>query len=54
MGEVVPRDDINDKKGVYDAEGFYILEDGSFYDTWGYYFDAEGYDEYGGYYDDDG
>jgi hypothetical protein len=41
-------------KGYYDKYGFFILEDGSFYDPYGYYFDAEGYDEYGGFYDDYG
>ena len=29
-----------------------MLPDGSFYDQNGYYFDKDGYDEFGGYYDD--
>jgi hypothetical protein len=29
-----------------------MLADGSFYDQNGYYFDKDGYDEFGGYYDD--
>jgi hypothetical protein len=31
-----------------------VLEDGSFYDPWGYHFDADGYDAFVGYYDDEG
>ena len=37
----------------YDDLGFYNLPDGSFYDPDGHYFDQEGYDEFGGYYDDE-
>jgi hypothetical protein len=34
---------------------FYILpNDQGFYDPDGYLFDAEGFDEFGGYYDNDG
>ena len=29
-----------------------MLPDGSFYDQNGYYFDKDGYDDFGGYYDD--
>jgi hypothetical protein len=29
-----------------------MLADGSFYDPKGYYFNKEGYDEFGGYYDE--
>ena len=32
--------------------GFYNLADGSFYDPDGYFFNVEGYDEFGGHYDD--
>jgi hypothetical protein len=46
--------EIRLQTGYYDEDGFYVLEDGSFYDPWGYYFDDHGYDEFGGYYDDDG
>lgn len=45
------REEIEQLKGEYDADGFYVLEDGSFYDPNGYYFDHEGYDEFGGYYE---
>lgn len=37
--------------GFYDNKGFYNLPDGSFYDPDNYYFDVEGYDTTGGYYD---
>ena len=33
--------------------GFYNLPDGSFYDPDGYLFNKEGFDEFGGHYDDD-
>lgn len=39
------------KGGKYDEYGFYILPDGDFYDPDGVYFDAEGYDEFEGYYE---
>lgn len=35
----------------YDDYGFYNLPDGSFYDPDGHFFDTHGYDEFGGYYD---
>jgi hypothetical protein len=31
--------------------GFYNLPDGSFYNPEGYFFDTNGFDEFGGYYD---
>ena len=37
----------------YDDFGFYNLPDGDFYDPDGYYFNKEGYDEFGGYYEHD-
>lgn len=42
---------VDKNEGKFDEYGFYILPDGSFYDNHRYYFDAEGYDEYGGYYE---
>ena len=53
------QENIQAEHGYYDEFGFYILlnedetERGDFYDPNGYYFDKEGYDEFGGYYDDD-
>ena len=40
--------------GAYDDDGFYILEDKSYYDPLGYYFDCDGYDTVGGKYDEVG
>ena len=54
MGEAHGKFEIEEEKGEYDEDGFYILESGAFYDPDGYYFDEEGYDEYGGFYDDSG
>ena len=39
-------------KGIYDDEGFFITPNGSFWDPDGVYFNREGFDKYGGYYDD--
>ena len=58
-GKQETQDTIEAEKGYYDEFGFYILlnedgtERGDFYDINGFYFDCEGYDEFGGYYDDD-
>ena len=54
MGEAHGKFEIEEEKGEYDEDGFYILESGAFYDPEGYYFDEEGYDEYGGFYDESG
>ena len=45
--------DIEAKEGYLDDKGFHILNDGSFYDRHRYYFDENGYDEFGGFYDED-
>ena len=37
--------------GQLDKDGFHVLPEGDFYDPNGYYFDVEGYDQYGGYYE---
>jgi hypothetical protein len=42
------------KKGKFDEDAFYILEDESFFDPFGFYFNKEGFDEAGGRYDDEG
>lgn len=47
-------EEIKAKQGKFDEDNFYILPDGDFYDNEGYYFDVEGFDELGGYYDDNG
>ena len=33
--------------------GFYNCPDGTFYDKYGYFFDKDGFDEFGGRYDSD-
>jgi hypothetical protein len=38
--------------GDFDADGFYILKEGGFYDPQGYYFDKNGVDAFGGRYDE--
>ena len=40
--------------GAYDDDGFYIMENKSYYDPLGYFFDEHGYDTVGGKYDDEG
>lgn len=44
----------NHPDGEYDDDEFYILEDGDFFDPFGYYFDEFGMDANNGHYDDDG
>ena len=44
---------IESQKGKYDNDGFYILQDGGFFDDHGYHFDKEGLNEIGGFYDPD-
>ena len=39
-------------EGEYDEEGFFNTPNGSFWDPDGVYFNREGYDRHGGYYDD--
>jgi hypothetical protein len=42
------------KDGKVDEDGFFVLKDGSFYDPYGFYFDADGMDTAGGSYDKEG
>lgn len=51
MGKAFTKQEIEVQKGKYDEDGFYILDDGAFYDDLGYYFNKDGYDEFGGFYD---
>ena len=46
--------EIEAKPGAYDDDGFFIMEDKSFYDPLGYYFDEQGYDTVGGRYNSEG
>ena len=58
-GKHETQENIEAEQGYYDEDGFYILVDeegkdrGDFYDPNGFYFDEMGYDQFGGYYDDD-
>jgi len=55
MGTPITKEEVEaHEKGNYDEDGFFILEDGGFYDPWGYYFNPNGEDEFGGYYNDQG
>jgi hypothetical protein len=45
--------ELNDEvEGEYDADGFFNTPNGSFWDPDGVYFNREGYDKHGGYYDE--
>ena len=45
--------ELNDEVvGEYDEDGFFNTPNGSFWDPDGVYFNKEGYDKHGGYYDD--
>lgn len=48
------RDQIEKFKGKYDADGFYLLKNGGFYDTSGYFYDKNGFDAVGGFYNEKG
>lgn len=46
------RQEIENRPGKYDADNFYILPDGDFFDPQGFYFDRQGFDQLGGRYDE--
>ena len=48
----VERELNDDVEGEYDDEGFFNTPSGSFWDPDGVYFNREGYDKHGGYYND--
>ena len=48
------KEDIEAFEGHFDADGFFLLKDGGFFDPNGYRFDKDGYDGLGGFYDEDG
>ena len=54
MTSKLSKNEIEQLKGQYDSDGFYLLDDGGFYDPLGYYFDKDGLDKYGGRYDESG
>ncbi len=45
---------IKQLPGKFDQDQFYILEEGGFYDPTGKYFNKDGKDAKGGYYNDQG
>lgn len=51
MGEAISKEEMEKMTGEYEDDGFYVLEAGGYYDLNGYYFDKDGYDAYGGYYE---
>ena len=50
---IYSKKEIESHTGKYDKDGFYILNDGDFFDPYGYYFDENGMDEVGGFYSDE-
>ena len=53
MGKPYSKDEIEKYPGEFDEYGFYHCADETFFDNYGYWFDKDGYDEYGGYYNQD-
>ena len=49
--KITQKEDILKQKGQFDGDGFFILEEGGFYDPNGYYFNKKGFDASGGSYD---
>jgi len=41
-------------EGHYDDDGFYLLDEGGFYDPDGFHYDKNGIDAIGGFYDSSG
>ena len=48
----IERELNDDVEGDYDEDGFFNTPNGSFWDPDGVYFNREGYDKHGGYYDE--
>ena len=44
--------EIEEYVGDYDKDGFYILKNKDFFDSYGYYFNTYGFDLIGGFYQD--
>lgn len=43
--------EIEQLPGKFDNDGFYLLDQGGFFDDFGYYFNKDGFNEIGGFYD---
>ena len=39
--------------GYFDYKDYFIYDDGDYFDAEGHYYDKDGYDECGGYFDDE-
>ena len=52
--EKLSKEAIEALPGHYDEDGFYILEEGGFYDPAGFHYDRNGVDAIGGFYDNAG
>ena len=50
----ISNDEIKRKEGKFDEDGFFILTEGGFYDPAGYYYNKDGKDAVGGYYNEKG
>ncbi len=48
------QEEIQKLAGHYDDDGFYLLDEGGFYDPEGFYYDKNGIDAVGGFYDSSG
>ena len=48
------QEEIQKLAGHYDEDGFYILDEGGFYDPVGFYYDKDGVDAIGGFYSSSG
>ena len=48
--KIYSKKEIEDFQGQYDKDNFYILKNDDFFDPYGYYFDADGFDAIGGFY----
>ena len=46
--------EIQKLPGHFDDDGFYLLDEGGFYDTHGFHYDKNGVDAIGGFYDSSG
>lgn len=48
---IYSKEEIQQRPGHYDNDGFYLLDAGGFFDDHGYLFDKDGFNSIGGFYD---